>query len=146
MGAAAPHGNRRSGHGRQPQGRPPPRRYRLTEAGRRRFLALLRAADEYTADYPELFTVKLLYMQFLAPEQRRAFLAHGLGYFTRLRDHIQHVFTAQSTTAHLPPEQREAIWRMNRFRLASAGAQARWIEEELARLAELIADAEAGPG
>ncbi len=118
------------------QGGPAPRRYQLTEAGRRRFLALLGAADEYTADYPELFTIKLLYMQFLSPKQQRALLTHGLGYFTRQREHIQHVFTAQSTTAHLPPQQRAVIWRMNRFRLASAVAQARWIEDELARLDE----------
>src|SRR5579875_1702415 len=111
-----------------------PQRYRLTESGRERFFALLRAQDAYTSEYREVFTIKLLYLHFLEPDQQRALLTHGREYFVRQRDHTRHVFTAASTTAHLSPEEREPIFRMNRFRLTSVEAEIRWIDEELARL------------
>jgi DNA-binding PadR family transcriptional regulator len=117
----------------------------ITEAGRERFFALTRAPGVPTAGYRELFAIKLNYLRFLAPKEQRAIVAECAGYLERQRDHLRHVFTAQSTTARLPPEQREQIFRMMRFRLASVEAELRWAQEELARLGERgdVGDAQA---
>jgi DNA-binding PadR family transcriptional regulator len=111
-------------------------RFHITASGSQRFYALMLAPGEPNAEYRELFTIKLSYLRLLAPDQQRAIVAHCAGYLARQRDHLRHVFTAQSTTAHLPDDQREQIFRMMRFRLASVEAELRWAEEELARLGE----------
>jgi DNA-binding PadR family transcriptional regulator len=112
------------------------RRYwSITEAGRQHFAALMSADEPYTDDFPETFALKLMHLRHVAPQRRQAILTHAQIYFQRQREHMHHVFTAQSTTAHLPDEQREGIFRMTRFRLAGVAAQLRWIESELERLA-----------
>jgi DNA-binding PadR family transcriptional regulator len=135
-GLIAPQGEATPGSPPEPE--PPVGRQRrsflLTEAGRERFFALMLAPGEPNAEYRELFTIKMSYLRFLAPDQQRAILAECVSYLKRQRDYLSHVFTAQSTTAHLPPDQREQIFRMMRFRLASVEAELRWVEEELARL------------
>jgi DNA-binding PadR family transcriptional regulator len=120
----------------EPSGGRQRRSFMLTEAGRERFYALMLAPGEPTADYRELFTIKLSYLRFLTPARQRALLAECAGYLERQRDYLSHVFTPQSTTSHLPRDQREQIFRMMRFRLASVEAELRWIQEELARLDE----------
>ena len=119
------------------------RRFHITEAGRQRFYALMLTLDEYIADFREIFTIKLLYQQFLTPPQQEAFLAHGQDYFKRQCEHSQEVFTARSPSAHLPAEAREHIFRMMRFRLASAEAELDWVERELARVREQLGKARA---
>jgi len=111
-------------------------RFHITASGRQRFYALMLAPGVPNAEYRELFAIKLSYLRFLTSDQQRAILAHCTGYLARQRDHLSHVFTPQSTTAHLPHDQREQIFRMMRFRLASVEAELRWAEEELARLGE----------
>lgn len=105
---------------------------RITAPGRGRFFALMRAADAYTADYRETFTIKLLYLRFLAPDEQRSQLEHGRGYLDAQVRHLRHVFSAASTTAPLPPEQRAAIFTMMRFRLTGAEAELRWVDDQLA--------------
>jgi DNA-binding PadR family transcriptional regulator len=109
---------------------------RITAAGRQRLLALMLAHGAHTTEYHDLFTIKLLYLRHLPPHQQQAILEHGLGYLQRQSTHLRHVFTAQSTSAYLPAEQRQAIVRMMRFRLASVEAEARWVTDELVRLKE----------
>src|SRR5579859_3571097 len=87
------------------------RSVRITESGRQRFYALMRAPGEYAADYRELFAIKLLYLDFLTLEQRRAILEHGRAYFERQCAHLRHVFTAESPTTRLPPAAREQVFR-----------------------------------
>ncbi|HEY7094274.1 MAG TPA: PadR family transcriptional regulator [Ktedonobacterales bacterium] len=108
--------------------------YAITESGRERFHALLAQPGRRNAGYRELFAIKLLYLNYLTPEQRRALFAECRDYLTRQRDHLRHVFTAQSTTSVLPDIQREQIFRMMRFRLAGVEAEIRWLEEEMVQL------------
>ena len=106
--------------------------YAITESGRGRFHELLTKPGKRNAGYRELFAIKLLYLNYLTPEQRNALFAECRDYLTRQRDHLRHVFTAQSTTFMLPDIQREQIFRMVRFRLAGVEAELRWLEEEVA--------------
>jgi DNA-binding PadR family transcriptional regulator len=108
--------------------------YGITESGRKRFSALLTQPGRRNAGYRELFAIKLLYLNYLTSVQQRALLVECLEYLARQRDHLRHVFTAQSTTSTLPDIQREQIFRMIRFRLASVEAEIRWLEEEMTYL------------
>jgi DNA-binding PadR family transcriptional regulator len=108
--------------------------YAITEAGRERFHALLTQPGRRNAGYREMFAIKLMYLNYLTPEQRLALFVECQEYLTRQRDHLRHVFTAQSTTSALPDVQREQIFRMTRFRLAGVEAELRWLEEEMAQL------------
>jgi DNA-binding PadR family transcriptional regulator len=111
---------------------------RITASGRERFYHLMRARDDATADYHETFTIKLLYLRFLAPEEQWDQLERGQAYLDAQVRHLRHVFTAASTTAPLPPDQRAAIFRMIRFRLAAAEAELQWVVDERAALAHSI--------
>lgn len=108
--------------------------YAITKTGRERFHALLTQPGKRNAGYHELFAIKLMYLNYLTPEQRRALFAECQEYLTRQRDHLRHVFTARSTTSMLPDIQREQIFRMMGFRLASVEAELLWLEEEIAKL------------
>ncbi len=105
----------------------------ITDAGRERFQALMLAESEYSADFPELFAIKLLYLSWLAPAEQIAVLAHGRDYYIHIRDHCLEAFTSRSPSAHLPLEAREAIYRVVHFRLAGAQAELAWIEGEIVR-------------
>ena len=117
----------------------PRRVLRITDSGRERFAALLAAREPYTAEFHDLFAIKLLYLRWLTPERQREQLEYGLGYLRGQTTHLRHVFTAQSTTAHLPAAQRAAVTRMIGFRLASVEAEERWIEDTLRQLTGLPA-------
>jgi DNA-binding PadR family transcriptional regulator len=119
------------GEDAQPSGRQR-NAYAITYTGRERFHDLLTEPGRRNAGYRELFAIKLLYLNHLTPEQRRSLFAECREYLTRQRDHLRHVFTAQSTTATLPDIQREQIFRMMRFRLAGVEAELHWLEEEVA--------------
>lgn len=112
------------------------RPFGITASGRQRFFALMLAPGEFNADYRELFTIKLLYLGFLTPEQQQSILEECQDYLERQCRHLRHVFTADSTTAHLAPAAREQIFRMMRFRLVSAEAELQYVAGELARLRE----------
>jgi DNA-binding PadR family transcriptional regulator len=120
------------------------RRFAITAAGRERFFTLMLTPGEPTADYLEFFTIKLAYLGYLTPAQQRAIFAHCQAYLARQREHLRHVFTARSTTAHLPHDQREQIFHMMRFRLASVEAQLAWVARELAHLEEGVTDRHGG--
>jgi DNA-binding PadR family transcriptional regulator len=108
--------------------------YAITESGRERFATLLAQPGKRNAAYRELFAIKLLYLNRLTPMERRALVADCMDYLARQRDHLRHVFTAQSTTSTLPDVQREQIFRMMRFRLAGVEAEIGWLEGEIAQL------------
>src|SRR5438128_6424688 len=52
------------------QGNQQRKQYRITETGQRRFLALMLETGDYTADYPELFLIKLNNLDHLTHEQQ----------------------------------------------------------------------------
>jgi DNA-binding PadR family transcriptional regulator len=109
------------------------RMFSITDNGRERFHAMMLTRHAYTADFPELFTVKLLYLNWLTLPQQLEILEHGRDYFAQVRDTCSEVFTARSPSAHLPAEAREAIYRVINYRLAGNQAELSWIEGEIAR-------------
>src|SRR5437763_9909824 len=58
------------------QGNQQRKQYRITETGQRRFLALMLETGDYTADYPELFLIKLNNLHHRTNEQKLIVLRH----------------------------------------------------------------------
>ena len=58
----------------------PSRRYRITEAGRKRLHALLMDTTSYLGEYQKVFLQKVAYFSFLQPEERLQLIEHYLGY------------------------------------------------------------------
>jgi DNA-binding PadR family transcriptional regulator len=58
----------------------PSRRYRLTEAGRTRFHAVMLDTTSYLGEYQRIFLQKVAYFSFLQPEERLHLIEHYVGY------------------------------------------------------------------
>ena len=66
--------------GSGPRSHIPSRRFRLTEAGRTRFHALVMDTTSYLGEYQRLFQQKVAYFSFLQPEERLQLVEHYIGY------------------------------------------------------------------
>src|SRR5947209_682465 len=68
----------------QPASRPhshiPSRSFRLTEAGRTRFHALMMDTTSSLAEYQRIFLQKVAYFSFLQPQERLHLIEHYIGY------------------------------------------------------------------
>ncbi len=58
----------------------PSRRYRITEAGHKRFHALMMDTTTYLGDYQRVFLQKVAYFSFLQPEERLQLIEQYLDY------------------------------------------------------------------
>jgi DNA-binding PadR family transcriptional regulator len=58
----------------------PSRRYRITEAGRKRFHALMMDTTSYLGDYQRVFVQKVTHFSFLQPAERLHLIEHYIGY------------------------------------------------------------------
>src|SRR5215472_4810363 len=64
----------------EPRSHIPSRSYRLTEAGRTRFHALMMDTTSYPGEYQRLFLQKVAYFSFLQPQERLHLVEHYIGY------------------------------------------------------------------
>jgi DNA-binding PadR family transcriptional regulator len=112
------------------------KRYRITDAGRERFLAMMLEPDEYTVDTPELFLIKLIHFQFVSSEQQIAILQHYLGYLRMVENYTQ---MQQRRKESHQESSRDIdltyILRGISLRLNNVQAQLQWVEQEIARVA-----------
>jgi len=58
----------------------PSRRYRVTEAGRKRFHSLMMDTSSYLGEYQRMFLQKVAYFSFLQPQERLHLIEHYIGY------------------------------------------------------------------
>ena len=110
--------------------------YCLTETGRKRFYALMLEQSEYTAEYRELFMVKLNNFDHLSCQQQLTVLWHYRGYL-QVEDFYllggqQHV----STDSGIPEQQRAHILRIIDFKWSSVQGEIHWISQQITRLEE----------
>lgn len=112
------------------------RPYRITEAGRQRFKILMREPSAYTADYPELFTVKLNLFGYITFDEQFAILRRHRAYLQIAIDYLidEQQYVVQRVT--LPEAERPHILRFLAYRLSGVQAERAWIDGELARLTE----------
>jgi DNA-binding PadR family transcriptional regulator len=71
------------------QGNQQRKQYHITDAGRRRFFALMLETGDFTADYPELFLIKLNNLDHLTREQKLTILWHYRDYLQIEQKYLQ---------------------------------------------------------
>ncbi|MBA2285561.1 MAG: PadR family transcriptional regulator [Ktedonobacteraceae bacterium] len=124
-----------TGPGESSQGNQPRKQYRITENGRRRFLALMLETGDYTADYPELFLIKLNNIDHLTREQQLLILWHYREYLQVEQKYLQEGQRNISEGTHIVPEdQRARVLDIIAFRLSGIQAEIAWIARKIAHL------------
>jgi DNA-binding PadR family transcriptional regulator len=111
--------------------------YRITEAGRARFLALMLDPGEYTRDYPNLFAIKLTKLGFLTLEQRLLVLQQYRGYLSHLRDYWQSglsEFTNESEGPAVDASELPFILQLFDHHLHTLDAELFWVDGQIASL------------
>ncbi len=117
------------------QGNQPRKQYRITEAGRRRFLALMLETGDYTADYPELFLIKLNNLDHLTNEQQLVLLWHYREYLQVEKKYLQEgQRNISDGTRFIPEDQRAHVFEVISFRLSGIQAEIDWVARKIARL------------
>jgi len=109
--------------------------YRLTEAGRERFHRLMREPSAYSADYPELFMIKLNLFGYIALAQQLAILQHHRAYLQIASDYLLREQDYVANHVTLPEHERPHILRLLGYRLTVVDAELAWLDRELSRLA-----------
>ena len=117
------------------QGNQQRKQYRITESGRRRFLALMLETGDYTADYHELFLIKLNNLDHLTREQQLTLLWHYREYLQIEKKYLQEGRRNISDGAHfIPEDQRRHVFDVIDFRLSGIQAEIAWIARKIAHL------------
>lgn len=109
------------------RGGPPSKRYRLTEAGRARFHALMAVPREPEPEYEFLFGIKLARFGHAAPEERLALLRDYRAYCRGRLDHLVEASRRLGAIPHTAVNERPWILAaMDRWR-AVWEADAAWV-------------------
>ena len=117
------------------QGNQQRKQYRITETGQRRFLALMLETGNYTADYPELFLIKLNNLDHITREQKLTLLWHYREYLQIEKKYLQEGQSNISDGTRFIPEDRRAhVLDVIGFRLSGIQAEVDWVARKIARL------------
>ena len=117
------------------QGNQPRKQYRITEAGQRRFLALMLETGDYSADYPELFLIKLNNLDHLTREQQLILLWHYREYLQIEKKYLQEgQRNISDGTRFIPEDQRAHVFDVIGFRLSGIQAEIDWVARKIAHL------------
>jgi DNA-binding PadR family transcriptional regulator len=110
--------------------------YRLTEAGRARFLALMLDPGDYNPDYPDLFAMKFTKFGYLTPAQRLAVLEHYRTFLLTLRDHYRTVGSQVAQEPEIVETERSYISRWLEDRVGTLEQQLTWLDRQMADMTE----------
>lgn len=110
--------------------------YRVTQAGQERFHALMLGPAEYSADTPELFLIKLLYFNHVTRAGQLAILHDYRGYLQILNEYLQRGERYVINHPDIPENERPEILRAIHFRMNGPQSELRWVDAEIARLAQ----------
>lgn len=110
--------------------------YAITATGRQRFADLMHKQGDYSADYRDLFLIKLNNFDSLSPDQQLTVLWQYRG-FLQIED-LYLSGDQQRILAHprVSEQHRAHILRIMSFRWSSIHSEMRWIDEHIQRLEE----------
>ena len=121
-------------HSEGTQGNKQRKQYRITEAGQRRFRTLMLETGDYTADYPELFLIKLNNLDHLTREQQLTLLWDYQEYLQAEKKYLQDGQRNISNRTHNIPENQFAhVFDVIGFRLSGIQAETGWVARKIAR-------------
>jgi DNA-binding PadR family transcriptional regulator len=134
-GLIVPDEKSEAGRSKSIKGNQQRKQYRITEAGQRRFLALMLETGDYTADYPELFLIKLNNLDHLTREQQLTLLWHYREYLQIEKKYLQESQgNISDGTRFIPEDQRAHVLDVIGFRLSGIQAEVDWVARKIARL------------
>jgi len=108
--------------------------YRITQAGRERFQALMLEPIPYEGYETDLFIGKLGYFDFITAKQQQAILQHHHGYLQAQVDYIQEALRQVVANTEIPFAERQRIQWVNEFRLSRFEAEIAWVNKALVDL------------
>ncbi len=108
------------------------KQYSITPTGQERFYTLMLGQDDYSADYRELFTIKLNNFDHLSRKQQLALLQHYQDYLQIEDLYLQEGQQRLSTHPGIPDNQRAHILRTINFRQSSVLGELHWIANQIA--------------
>ncbi|HEX6555328.1 MAG TPA: PadR family transcriptional regulator [Ktedonobacteraceae bacterium] len=124
-----------AGRSESNQGNQQRKQYRITETGQKRFLALMLETGDYTADYPELFLIKLNNLDHLTNEQKLELLWDYREYLQVEKKYLQEgQKNISEGTQFIPEDQRAHVLDIISFRLSGIQAEIDWVARKIARL------------
>lgn len=110
--------------------------YRITQAGQERFHALMLGPNAYSVDTPELFLIKLLYFNHVTRAGQLTILHDYRGYLQILNEYLQRGERYVVNHPYIPENERPEILRAIHFRMSGPQSELRWVDAEIARLAD----------
>ncbi|GHO71252.1 hypothetical protein KSC_101440 [Ktedonobacter sp. SOSP1-52] len=110
--------------------------YRLTDAGRDRFFALMRDPGEYSPDYPDLFAVKLSKFGLVDSSVQLAVLQHYREYLSVLREHYAHGISRVMSNPEIRDQERSFILQLAEYHIHSYDATLAWLDTKIVNLIE----------
>jgi len=119
-----------------PRGR---KRYRTTQAGRKRFFELIGARGEYDADSPDLFSLRVGCFGHLDLDARLSVLKDYRNYLGQVLAHAQAMTSRVESESSLPSEERRFALLAIEHKKAVTESEFRWIDSLLERPKRLAA-------
>jgi DNA-binding PadR family transcriptional regulator len=110
----------------------PRKAYRITEAGRLRFFALMNAPGQYHADFHHLLTVQIANFGHISLAEQRAILENYRGYVRYVQDYVLRVQQQFVERAPIPAPHSAHVLRALAHRLHLLHADLQWVDAELA--------------
>ena len=110
--------------------------YVITATGRERFYDLMLEQGDYSAEYRELFRIKLNNFDYLSADQQLTVLWQYRG-FLQVEDlYLSGGQQKVLANPRIPERHRAHILRILSFRWSSIHSETRWIDEQIQRLEE----------
>lgn len=112
----------------------PRKHYLITDPGRERFFALMADPGDYSADYPDLFTIKLSKFNLVSPEQQLAVLQHYHEYLRVLRDHYDHGRARIIANPGISEQEKPFMLQISDYHINYLNARLTWLDTQIAAL------------
>jgi DNA-binding PadR family transcriptional regulator len=106
--------------------------YQITDVGKARFHELMRNLGEYTADYADIFSIKLSSFAYIAREEQLDILRHYRGYVRYVQQFVQATRQRVATLPAIRDFERVHYLRMLDHKLLLLAADLEWVEREIA--------------
>lgn len=105
--------------------------YAITDRGRERFYFLMLKPEEFTSDYPELFTVKFVNADRLTPDQRMDLLLHHRSYLRFVQGQLADSTRFIETQEGIPEAERTLILLAIDRQRQLNGTELAWLEQQV---------------
>ncbi len=112
--------------------------YRITAAGKRRFLDLMRTERPHDSDFRETFRMKLGHFSRVNVETRRQIVAAHMQRLGSIHQHTSRTYSLVSRIPEMDEDERVLILRAIRHERCLAEAEIAWLKKEMAEFLQPV--------